>query len=133
MDAQRHEVFAALYAPKDGENGIGRADLVVAPRSAAPESVLDEWGGHLAGHPVCFIGDGATTYRREIESRPGMSAHVVAAPPLAGVIGRLAFARRGEAVRPHAIRPIYVRRPDAELARARRLGDGGVEGAAKGG
>jgi len=40
-------------------------------------------------------------------------------PPLAPAIARLAFARRSDAVIPHAIQPVYVRRPDAELAKER--------------
>ena len=48
-------------------------------------------------------------------------------PCLASSVALIAAARAaaGGAVVPHAIRPIYVRRPDAELARAARgLGEG---------
>jgi hypothetical protein len=45
----------------------------------------------------------------------------VAPPPLASAIGRLAFARRSEAVEPGAMRALYVRRPDAEIARDERF------------
>jgi hypothetical protein len=41
-------------------------------------------------------------------------------PPLAAVIARLALARPDRAVAPHAVVPIYIRKPDAELARDRR-------------
>jgi tRNA A37 threonylcarbamoyladenosine modification protein TsaB len=50
-------------------------------------------------------------------------AHVVGeTPPLAAEIGRLGLARAaaGDAAPPHAVRPLYVRRPDAELAREKR-------------
>ena len=42
-------------------------------------------------------------------------------PVLSGVIAELAeqAAARGLAAPPHALRPLYVRRPDAELARDR--------------
>jgi hypothetical protein len=40
-------------------------------------------------------------------------------PPLAPVIAEIAAAEPSQAVRPHAIVPLYVRRPDAELARDR--------------
>jgi hypothetical protein len=70
-----------------------------------------------------FHGDGAVRYRDDILAMRGSSAVVAAAvPPLAGAIGRIAARRAGEAVVPHAIVPIYVRRPDAELARDRRSG-----------
>jgi hypothetical protein len=62
-----------------------------------------------------FIGDGAVRYR-DIAA----AARLIPPPPLAGVIGRIAAEDPARAVPPHAIIPIYIRRPDAELARARR-------------
>jgi tRNA A37 threonylcarbamoyladenosine modification protein TsaB len=46
---------------------------------------------------------------------------VVDGPPLAAVVGRVAVARAraGDAVDPAAVQPVYVRRPDAEIARDR--------------
>ena len=38
-----------------------------------------------------------------------------------GVIGLLAEHRASEALMPSSIRPLYVRRPDAELARDEKL------------
>jgi hypothetical protein len=53
------------------------------------------------------------------------SARIVepAAPLLAGTIAQLATeaARAGELPPPHAIRPLYVRRPAVELTRDARL------------
>ena len=40
---------------------------------------------------------------------------------VAGVIGRLAFARASEASDPASVRPLYVRRPAVELARDEKL------------
>ena len=45
----------------------------------------------------------------------------MAPPLLAGVMGRLALARRAEAVTPGTIRALYVRRPDAEVLRDEKL------------
>ena len=41
-------------------------------------------------------------------------------PHLATWIGRIAMESPDRAVAPHAVAPIYVRRPDAEIARDRR-------------
>jgi ribosomal-protein-alanine N-acetyltransferase len=50
---------------------------------------------------------------------PGL--HLVAPTvPLAEAAVRLAALRQTEAVAPHALRPIYLRRPDAEIARDRK-------------
>ena len=118
MDAQRGEVFAALY------DSAGRE--LVAPLAGRPADVLERWA---AGEPAIaladidlFFGDGAVRYEAAIRAAAGARVGVAGAPPLAGTVARLAFAQRQRAVPPHAIVPIYVRRPDAELARDRRAG-----------
>ena len=116
MDAQRGEVFAALYAP-DG------CDPLIEAQSAPPEVVLDLWrkAAEVEVDRAVFIGDGAVRYRELIVSRYGDGAQVMATPPLAGLIGEIAAANPQRAVLPHAVVPIYIRKPDAELARARRV------------
>jgi hypothetical protein len=69
---------------------------------------------------VIFIGDGAVRFRSMVEDRFGAAVRVIQPLPLAGTIGRIACAEPERAVAPHEIVPIYVRRPDAELARERR-------------
>ena len=113
MDAQRGEVFAALYAP-DGH------DLLIPPVSAAPRVVLDAWGDSAHTGPPMFIGDGAIRHGEFIRQKIGSQVRVTPPPPLAGLIGQIAVENPGRADLPHAIVPIYVRKSDAELARARR-------------
>jgi tRNA threonylcarbamoyladenosine biosynthesis protein TsaB len=116
MDAQRGEVFAAIYDPS-------ARMLLVEPTAAAPSATLDGWAPHAATRTFRFIGDGALRYHEQIAARLGARARVLdTVPPLAGIIGAIAHERAGEAVVPHAVVPIYIRRPDAELARARRAG-----------
>ncbi len=117
VDAQRGEVFAALY---DAER-----KAVSAAASASPGATLTSWAAVVDERAVTFIGDGAVRYADVIRARLGDRAAIVEpAPLLAGAIARIAWERRAEAVLPHAVAPIYVRRPDAELARARRSGGG---------
>ena len=108
IDAWRGEVYAALY---------DRGNPVEPPTVAHPNELLPR----LRNVATFFIGDGAGTYREAIRHVLGTAARVAepASPPLAAVIGRLAAGRaeHGERPPPHAIRPVYVRRPDAELAR----------------
>jgi tRNA threonylcarbamoyladenosine biosynthesis protein TsaB len=115
VDAHRGEVFATLFAP-DGRT-------VLAPAtSLTPDATLDAWRAALAPHArVRFIGDGALRYQDAVRARLGVHATIdAAAPLLAGAIGRIAAAEPDRAVRPHALVPLYVRRPDVELARERR-------------
>jgi tRNA threonylcarbamoyladenosine biosynthesis protein TsaB len=111
VDAWRGDVFAALY---EG----GRE--VEPPTVARPEDLI----GHLRGMPTLFVGDGAWTHRETITRALGADARVAdpAAPLLAGTLAVLggAAAEAGECPPPHAIRPLYVRRPDAEIARDTR-------------
>jgi len=115
IDAHRGEVFATLLAPG------GRP--AIAPASAlTPAATLDAWSDVLAPQTrVQFVGDGAVRYQDAIRARLGTRAAVDSRiPPLAGAIALIAAAEPDRAVRPHALVPLYVRRPDAELARDRR-------------
>lgn len=115
MDGQRGEVFAALYDPS------GR-QVEIAATALTPERTLEAWADALTRGPIVFIGDGATKYEAALRARLGNAVTVVAPPPLAPVIGRIAAADPSRAQLPHAVVPIYVRRPDAELARTRSSG-----------
>jgi tRNA threonylcarbamoyladenosine biosynthesis protein TsaB len=114
MDAHRHEVFSALYQVSDAPLfACGRLAEIDPPVVGAPAAVLDRWQreGRI---PSVFAGDGAELYGRL--AGPG---RIVCVPTLAGAIGRMAVdrARTGAAVHPSAVQPLYVRRPDAELAK----------------
>jgi tRNA threonylcarbamoyladenosine biosynthesis protein TsaB len=118
VDAWRGEVFAALY-----EQGRG----IESPVVSRPEVLLET----MRGRPTRFIGDGVHAHRDVIHRVLGDAAQLAdpAAPPLAGTIAVLAtYALRsalgpalGEAHSPAAIRPLYVRRTDAESAKDARL------------
>ena len=113
MDAQRKEVFATLYAAD------GRDELVPAV-SAFPDVVLKAWSDTVDVTRIVFVGDGATRHEEFLRRGIGRNVSILTPPPMAGLIGQIAAENPGRAVLPHAIVPIYVRRSDAELARARR-------------
>lgn len=110
VDAWRGEVYAALY--EDGREVDG-------PVVARPHALL----GRLTGGPVLFTGDGAVIHRDGILAALGDRARFAepVAPLLAGAMGEMAAEafQAGHRPPPDAIRPLYVRRPDAELARDR--------------
>jgi tRNA threonylcarbamoyladenosine biosynthesis protein TsaB len=140
IDAWRGEVYGALYsaAPKDSATSKDVA-LRHSAEGSAPKNAVDllEIGEPIVAPPsnllagramasaiahsdLVFIGDGAVKYRDALPSRRVIEP----TPLLAGAIAQLARARaeQGETPPPHAIRPLYVRRPDAELARQKSSG-----------
>jgi tRNA threonylcarbamoyladenosine biosynthesis protein TsaB len=132
MEAYRGEVFAALYRTGDAVRGpacAGRTPLRVltpmtGPAVGAPDRVSADWKELSGGAPIVIAGDAVPSTRATLESRFGET--LIAQEPLpltgalAGVLADWAATWPEEAVLPHAIVPQYVRRPDAELARARQ-------------
>jgi tRNA threonylcarbamoyladenosine biosynthesis protein TsaB len=110
VDAWRGEVYAALY--QDGRE-------IEPPTVDLPEHLLRTF----VGRQILFTGDGAAIYRAAISDALGDRAGFTepVAPLLAGAMAALAAEefRAGQRPLPHAIRPLYVRRSDAELARDR--------------
>ena len=84
--------------------------------------MLDSWAAESGGAMrVDVVGDGVPATRTLLARRLGPTAVLVGSPPpLAPVIARVACERRDGAIAPHAAQPLYVRRPDAVIARARR-------------
>jgi tRNA threonylcarbamoyladenosine biosynthesis protein TsaB len=111
MDAQRGDVFAMLI------DTVANTTLET-PAASNPGALLESWRHHLANRRAIFIGDAVA--RDGTVLTPFGEARTPS--PLAVHIGRIGLARaaRGEAGPPHALEPIYVRRPDAEIERERR-------------
>lgn len=124
MDAQRGEVFSAAYLVRiDPVEGVALTSLSL-PVAASADEIARRWReeGRLTG--LVAAGDGALRYRSVVAAHEGglFAGLLESSVALAPAVARLAvdaFARGGSFL-PHAIRPIYVRRPDAELARERR-------------
>ena len=138
MDAQRREVFSAMYrVTSAGLFDPGRLEELEPAGVGDPASTLARWRDRLdfsttlgagpsttlgAGDPIVFVGDGAVLYADLLRVGGEGSRRVMAPPLLAGAVGRMAVARarRGEAVDPARVHPFYVRRPDAEIDREKR-------------
>jgi tRNA threonylcarbamoyladenosine biosynthesis protein TsaB len=126
MDAYRGEVFTALYRIV-GARACDPAALVEVegPSVDRPELVLERWSTLVDLSRAMFIGEGALKYSDVIGSRVAGSPTRLGSPPLAGTIGRLVLARHSAHADPASVRPLYVRRPDAEIARDARKGASG--------
>jgi len=119
IDAHRRDVFAAVYRVTTAAPfSAARLEELDGPSVDAPASILSRLASTQRS-PDMFVGDGAESFAREIAAVfPG--ARVAAPPLIAGTIGRLAVERANDAVDPAAVRPLYVRRPDAEIGRDAR-------------
>ena len=118
IDAQRGEVFSALYTVTDAPLFTPERLLELeAPTAASPAFTLTAWSKYDMPSAT-FAGDGAVRYASAIDL--GDSAPRMAAPALlAGAIGRMAAvsASRGLTASPAGLHPLYVRRPDVEIHR----------------
>lgn len=111
LDARRGEVFSCFYRPVPG--GIQRVGeySVGTPQDLAAEI-------EASGEECLLVGDGGIRYRSEFEGvRKLELADQGFAAPLASSLVHLAHARslREEFVNPWELRPLYLRKPDAEI------------------
>lgn len=109
IDAQRGEVFSALYRAND---------LLDGPSVNTPVETLARWKTLKPGAAITFVGDGASAYATLIFAEMPGAAVEPEVPVIAPAVALLATTAAPAA--PDEIRPIYIRRPDAELARDRR-------------
>lgn len=114
LDAQRGEVYGALYAMRDTPR------LLMPPQVGTPASIAREMADLIGAAHAGFAGDGAHRYHAAFETLGIGDARLLPIRPIAPRLARLAAARAADAVAPHAVVPVYVRRTDAEMTRERR-------------
>jgi ribosomal-protein-alanine N-acetyltransferase len=118
LDGQRDEVFFGAWAgtlsPMSGN------PVLVSPQVGTTAELLRAIAAVPAGLPVAMIGPAGSRIGAAVlePMRPGV-VWVDMPVPLAAVAARTAARQPDRAVRPHALKPIYIRRPDAEVARLR--------------
>lgn len=99
--------------------------LEIEPHSVGtPQEMSICWQKRLKEGSLTLVGDGAHRYESEAKDLLGSTVRVLPIQGnLAENVGRLALgASEGQLLGPHALRPLYIRRPDVELARNRRRG-----------
>jgi len=115
LDAKKKEVYTALY--RFGESGIVQM---------MPEMVcsLKELAGKIKDRTV-FTGEGSRLFREEIRSLFGdraLFAPASATVPSAASVAEIGRAMMNEGARPDldGLTPLYIRRPEAEVAWEKR-------------
>lgn len=124
LDARKQEVYAAVYQRDRDGRAVRQGEMLVLP----PADLI----AHLGDQPVLLVGSGARLYGEELCLRLAGRARVAPAAlhqPSAAVLGLLAgeLALRGEVLDPIEGLPLYVRRSDAELNLARKLGQAAAQ------
>lgn len=121
-NARRNEVFAQVFL-RAGET---RLEPLSAPAVGAPAALAASWAPLVEGRRLLVIGDAAAGCEPAWAACGIERVGVLPAVPLAATMAHLgaALASRGGAGLPHAVRPLYVRRPDAEVARDRAAAAG---------
>jgi len=115
LDGQRGDIFFGAWALAPNQP-VELGGVVIAPSVGRPDDLARAIEPQLADHRVVIVGDG-----RRYESLLGsldLSLEDLSMT-LAEVAARTAVRRPESAIRPHALRPLYIRRPDAVLARER--------------
>lgn len=111
LEAGRGEVYAAVYAMRDS------ARLLMPPQVGSPAVIGPEVADLVGTAHAGFAGDGAHRYHGAFETLGIGDARLLPVRPIAPHLARLAASRADQAVAPHGVVPVYVRRPDAERAR----------------
>ena len=130
MDGQRGHVFAGLYRAERAATGFLRPVCIDGPRVGSPIEVLDSLRAVLGRLDTRLtlevIGSAATRDQDVLLSRLGLakkSADIYIGrgeSALASTMANLVASKQYAPVGPEELQPLYVRRPDAVLARERR-------------
>jgi tRNA threonylcarbamoyladenosine biosynthesis protein TsaB len=126
MDAHRRDVFSALYRVGAAETyEPERLIEVESPAVGDPIATIARWNLIVGDSGLTVIGDATPLYASTIDRGARPLRRAIGAPLLAGTIGLMAIARarHGRAMTAGDIQPLYVRRPDAEVARDAAGGD----------
>jgi tRNA threonylcarbamoyladenosine biosynthesis protein TsaB len=123
MEAYRGEVFGALYRVRSAPTPHSLAELeaVADPDVGTPEAMAEAWRAQTAGvasPSLIVMGDAALAHGAILTARFA-NARLRDAVPIAGMLARLAARDPARGIVPHAVVPLYLRRPLAELARER--------------
>ena len=120
LDGQRGDVFVSVFDTANAST-LETCRVIVEPRVGRPDEIAAALAALAPVADVVLFGTGARRHA-EVLLRVLPGVRIADVPePIALAAARLATRRVDEAVSPHALRPIYLRRPDAEIARERTV------------
>ena len=115
LDARKKEVYAAIYQNQDGSLTQAMPEATIPLKDLA-EKIADK---------IVFTGEGANLFRNEIQSLFGERAFFAplsALVPSAASVAELGLMmlKAGGAADADSLTPLYIRRPEAEVAWEKR-------------
>lgn len=115
LDARKKEVYAGLYRYDGGNYVQEMPDTVIS---------LAEMAGKTAGE-ILFTGEGARLFAGDIQKSFGDRAHFAtlsSSVPSAASVAEIALMmlKAGQQTAPDELVPMYIRRPEAEVAWEKR-------------
>ena len=120
MDARRAQVYNALF-----EGSADGPRRLTPDRAIAADELAAELNAAYPGRPVALVGDGTEVAKAALlrAGVPILTLPRMTEPQSAAAVGRCAYrmALRGETVTDDALRPVYLRMPQAERERLARL------------
>jgi len=120
LDGQRGEVFVSAYEV-DGHSEVDGCREVLSAEVGRPDDIVARVRRLVSGaRHVAWIGDGAVRHAARLGDAMADAEFLLPTMTLAEAAARIGARRSDAAVPPHALRPVYVRRPDAVIARDRR-------------
>jgi tRNA threonylcarbamoyl adenosine modification protein YeaZ/ribosomal-protein-alanine acetyltransferase len=119
LDGARDDVFFAMYDAR-AKRDDGSWPAVFEARVATSTVAAGDLAAWPGGGRLAVIGNAGERFADVFRGALPDARIDWTVPNLAAAAARLAAGRIASAVNPHALRPLYVRRPDAELARERQ-------------
>ena len=119
MDAARGDVY---FASAEIDAAVDTLRWRVPASVAVPELAAERLAAEHSSHPRVLAGDAIERYQSAWDAAFGQVRVDPQPPNLALGAGRIALRTASLAEAPHRLRPLYVRRPDAVLARERARG-----------
>jgi len=116
LDGQRGDLFYAAWMVRPDQL-LEHAAALIPPSVGVPADLIRAIGEAGVVGPLLVVGLGLDKYADALA--PLRTSIQTSAVPLALAAARIVSRRLDDGVAPHALRPIYIRRPDAVLARER--------------